>query len=148
MMQSKKTAKPENKAAAPTSPAMRQAASEQAPMPEMPVCERLQTHPDLLTAVQEKLPDREEQLRLADLFRMFGDPTRIQLLSALLVSEMCVCDLSQLLGVTVSAVSHQLRLLKTAGLVTYRREGKNVIYALADDHVRTILACGVDHIRE
>ena len=83
-----------------------------------------------------------------DLFRMFGDASRIRILAALQHSEMCVCDLAQLLGLTVSAVSHQLRLLKTAGLVGYRREGKNVIYALADDHVRTIMECGTEHILE
>jgi ArsR family transcriptional regulator len=115
---------------------------------EAPICEQLQAHPDIVEQVKGKMPDTGEQLRLADLFRMFGDPTRLQILSALLASDLCVCDLAQLLGLTVSAVSHQLRLLKTAGLVTYRRAGKNVIYALADDHVRTILACGMEHILE
>ena len=118
------------------------------PATEAPVCEQPETHPDIIAQVREKMPGDGEQLRLADLFRMFGDPTRVQILSALLASELCVCDLAQLLGLTVSAVSHQLRLLKTAGLVTYRRSGKNVIYALADDHVRTILACGMEHILE
>ena len=94
------------------------------------------------------MPDKETLEQIADLFKAFADPTRVQILSALLASELCVCDLAQLLGLTVSAVSHQLRLLKTAGLVTYRRAGKNVIYALADDHVRTILACGMEHILE
>ena len=72
----------------------------------------------------------------------------MKILYVLQKSEMCVCDLAEILGVTQSAVSHQLRLLKTAGLVGYRREGKNVIYALADDHVRTIMECGTEHILE
>ena len=92
--------------------------------------------------------DDEVLYDLAELFKVFGDSTRIRILFVLFHSEMCVCDLAQLLGLTVSAVSHQLRLLKTAGLVGYRREGKNVIYALADDHVRTIMECGTEHILE
>lgn len=115
---------------------------------ETPVCEQTQTHPDIVQAVREAMPDPEQQQELAELFRMFGDPTRIRILTSLQHSELCVCDLAQLLGVTVSAVSHQLRLLKAAGLVGYRREGKNVIYSLADDHVRIILECGTEHILE
>ena len=115
---------------------------------EVPTCEFLQVHPDIVDKVRASMPDVEQQMALADLFRMFGDTTRIQILSVLDVSEMCVCDIAQLLGLTVSAVSHQLRLLKTAGLVSYRREGKNVIYSLADDHVRTIMDSGMEHISE
>lgn len=113
-----------------------------------PVCEQTSPHPDIVQAVKDAMPDTEQQQTLAELFRMFGDATRIRILTALQHSELCVCDLAQLLGVTVSAVSHQLRLLKAAGLVGYRREGKNVIYALADDHVRIILECGTEHILE
>ena len=115
---------------------------------EVPTCEFLQVHPDIVDKVRASMPDVEQQMALADLFRMFGDTTRIQILSVLDVSEMCVCDIEHLLGLTVSAVSHQLRLLKTAGLVSYRREGKNVIYSLADDHVRTIMDSGMEHISE
>ncbi len=115
---------------------------------ESPVCEQTLPHPEVVACVRAQMPDPEQQQRLADLFRMFGDASRIRILAALQHSEMCVCDLAQLLGLTVSAVSHQLRLLKTAGLVGYRREGKNVIYALADDHVRTIMECGTEHILE
>lgn len=115
---------------------------------EAPTCELLQIHPEVTEKVRAAVPDVELQMALADLFRMFGDTTRIQILSVLDVSEMCVCDIAELLGLTVSAVSHQLRLLKTAGLVSYRREGKNVIYALADDHVRTIMDSGMEHILE
>lgn len=104
--------------------------------------------PAALTEIKAHLPVEAHVTRLADLFRMFGDPTRVRILSALAVSELCVCHLAELLGVTVSAVSHQLRLLKTAGLVTCRREGKSIIYALADDHVRIMLQNGMEHILE
>ena len=104
--------------------------------------------PTALTEIKAQLPVESHVTRLANLFRMFGDPTRVRILSALAVSELCVCHLAVLLGVTVSAVSHQLRLLKTAGLVTCRREGKSIIYALADDHVRTMLQNGMEHVLE
>ena len=121
----------------------------QAELPdEIPVCEQTTPHPDVVERVRAQMPDAEQQQDLAELFRMFGDASRIRILTALQHGELCVCDLAQLLGLTVSAVSHQLRLLKTAGLVGYRREGKNVIYALADDHVRIILECGTEHILE
>lgn len=116
--------------------------------PETPICEQTRPHLDLVSRVRAEMPAPEQQQLLAELFRMFGDATRIRILTALQHAELCVCDLSQLMGVTVSAVSHQLRLLKTAGLVTYRREGKNVLYSLADDHVRMILECGTEHILE
>lgn len=90
----------------------------------------------------------EEQMHLAELFRMFADTTRIGILSALSKSEMCVGDLAETVGLTVSAVSHQLRLLRAGRLVTCRREGKQMLYALADDHVRVMLKNGMDHIME
>ena len=79
---------------------------------------------------------------------MFGDSTRIKILYALLESEMCVCDIAQLLGLTQSAVSHQLRVLKANKLVRNRREGKTVFYSLDDDHVRSILEMGMEHLEE
>ena len=91
---------------------------------------------------------KEELYDLAELFRIFGDSTRIRILYVLFESEMCVCDIAQLLGMTQSAISHQLRLLKNARLVKARREGKTVFYALADDHVKTIIGQGLDHVRE
>ena len=92
---------------------------------------------------------QEEMLYdLADLVKVFGDSTRIRILYVLFESEMCVCDIATLLGMTQSAVSHQLRVLKNAKLVGYRREGKTVFYALADDHVRTILGQGMEHLCE
>ena len=94
------------------------------------------------------MPDDEVLYELADLFRVFGDSTRIKILYALFESELCVGDLAQLLDVSQSAVSHQLRVLKDSKLVRFRREGKTVFYALDDDHVRSILSMGIDHIEE
>ncbi len=111
-------------------------------------CDFLQAHPDVSRAVQAAALSDEEQARLAELFRMFGDPTRLRILGALQVSELCVCDIATLLGMTASAISHQLRLLKATGLVKGRREGKTIVYALADDHVRIMMQNGMDHVRE
>ncbi|NOZ59288.1 MAG: winged helix-turn-helix transcriptional regulator [Euryarchaeota archaeon] len=86
--------------------------------------------------------------RVADIFKILGDPTRVRILHALSLRELCVCDLSALLGMSQSAVSHQLRLLRSAGLVRYRREGKVVYYSLADEHIVKLLEMGVEHARE
>ena len=94
------------------------------------------------------MPDEEILYDLAELFKIFGDSTRIKILYVLFESEMCVCDIAQLLGMTQSAISHQLRSLKQSKLVKYRREGKTVSYSLADGHVRTILDQGMEHISE
>ena len=110
--------------------------------------EFLAVHEEVVKKVLETLPDEEELYDLAELFKVFGDSTRIRILHALFESELCVCDIAQLLGLTQTAVSHQLRILKQARLVKSRREGKMVYYALADDHVRTIFAQGLDHILE
>ena len=96
----------------------------------------------------QDIPDIEYLFELADLFKVFGDTTRIRILYALFESELCVCDIAQLLGMTQSAISHQLRVLKQARLVRSRREGKTVYYFLADDHVRTIIGQGMEHIEE
>jgi len=91
----------------------------------------------------------EQKLRdLADLFKLFGDATRVRILSALLQSEMCVCDLAELLGMSQSAISHQLRVLKQGKLVKNRREGKTVFYSLDDNHIGTIINQGMEHIME
>ena len=95
-----------------------------------------------------ELPEEELLYDLAELLKVFGDTTRIKILYVLFEAEMCVCDIAALLNMTVSAISHQLRVLKSARLVRQRREGKTVFYALADQHVRTILAQGMDHIME
>ena len=94
------------------------------------------------------MPDEEELYDLADLFKIFGDYTRIRILFVLFESEVCVCDLAQVLNMTQSAISHQLRILKQNKLVKSRREGKSVFYSLADDHVRTIVDQGREHIEE
>lgn len=105
-------------------------------------------HPMLVEDVHEALPQDEEMLRVSELFKVLGDGTRMRILFVLLMSEMCVCDLSETLGMSVSAVSHQLRILRQAHLVRYRRVGKTVFYALADDHVKALLSQGLDHVRE
>ena len=98
--------------------------------------------------INENLPDEDTLCDLCDLFRIFGDTTRIKILYVLFESEMCVNDIATVLGMTVSAISHQLRVLYQARLVRYRREGKTIFYSLSDDHVRTIIGQGLDHISE
>ncbi len=105
-------------------------------------------HPDVLKTVNEQMPAEEELYDLAGLFKVFGDSTRIRILFVLFEAEVCVCDLAQILGMTQSAISHQLKILKRSKLVTSRREGKSVFYSLADDHVRTIIGQGREHIEE
>ena len=92
--------------------------------------------------------NERELFDVAELYRVFGDTTRVMILYTLIDGEACVNDIASALGMSLSAVSHQLRVLKQAHLVTYRREGKSALYSLADDHVRTILAQGLDHVRE
>lgn len=111
-------------------------------------CEFIHVHDDIVRKVTAEMPGEEILYDLADLFRIFADSTRIKILYVLYESEMCVCDIAQLLGMTQSAISHQLRALKQSKLVKYRREGKTIFYSLADDHVVTILAQGMEHIRE
>ncbi len=96
----------------------------------------------------KKMLSDDEFFAVADLFKMFGDSTRLKILFVLASAELCVCDITKLVGITQSAVSHQLRVLKQARLIKYRREGKTVFYSLADDHVKTILAQGIEHIEE
>ena len=86
--------------------------------------------------------------QLADLFKVFGDPTRIRILSVLSEQELCVQDIADALSMTQSAISHQLRILKQSALVKFRREGKTIYYSLADDHVATIMAQGLEHVCE
>jgi ArsR family transcriptional regulator len=94
------------------------------------------------------MPPEETLYDLAELYKVFGDSTRMKILYVLFASEMCVCDIAALLGMTVSAISHQLRVLKNARLVRYRRDGKSVFYMLADDHVRSMIEQGMEHITE
>lgn len=101
-----------------------------------------------LDQVREALPDDEILYDLAELFKVFGDTTRVKILYALFESELCVNDIAQCLNMTPSAVSHQLRILKTSKLAKFRRDGKTVYYSLDDDHVRTMIALGLEHISE
>ena len=112
------------------------------------VCEEKHYHRDKQKHVNELLPNNEEMNELADLYKIFADATRIRILCALLDEELCVCDISDLLQMEQSAISHQLRVLKQAKLVNSRREGKAIFYSLADKHISEILAMGLDHIRE
>ena len=106
-------------------------------------CECEEIHEDLLKIVNETMPDEEELYDLADLFKVFADSTRIRILFVLFEAEVCVCDLAKVLNMT-----HQLRILKQNKLVKNRREGKSIFYSLADDHVRTIISMGREHILE
>ena len=111
-----------------------------------PACDYLCVHEDAVAKVLSELPDDEQLYDLAELYKVFGDSTRIKILYVLFAAELCVYDIAQLLGMTQSAVSHQLRILKNNKLVKFRREGKTVFYALDDDHVRSILRLGMEHL--
>ena len=111
-------------------------------------CESTEVHEELLLIVNETLPDETELYDLAELFKVFGDSTRIRILYVLFEAEVCVCDLAAALNMTQSAISHQLKILKQNRLIKSRREGKSIFYSLADDHVRTIIAQGQEHIEE
>ena len=111
-------------------------------------CDYMHVHEEIVAQVNETMPDEEILYDLAELFKIFGDSTRIKILYVLFEAEMCVCDIAQLLGMTQSAISHQLRSLKQSRLVKARREGKTVFYSLADSHVRTILDQGMEHVAE
>ena len=115
---------------------------------EAPCCDVKEVHEDKVRFVNENMPPEDKLYDLAELFKAFGDSTRIRILFALFEAEICVCDLAETLNMAQSAVSHQLRLLKQARLVSGRREGKQIIYYLADDHVRTIISMGLEHINE
>lgn len=115
---------------------------------ESPCCEAVQIHLDVVERVRRELPPDETLYDLAELFKLFGDSTRVKILYALLESELCVCDIAKLMEVTQSAVSHQLRVLKANKLVKFRKEGKVVYYSLADEHVSRILSQGMEHICE
>ena len=111
-------------------------------------CETVEVHEDLLRIVEQTMPEETELYDLAELFKVFGDSTRIRILFVLSSAEVCVCDLARVLNMTQSAISHQLRILKQNKLVKSRREGKSIFYSLADDHVRTIISMGREHILE
>ena len=115
---------------------------------EVECCDVTCVHNQIIEAVKEKMPAEELLNELADFYKVFGDATRIKILGVLLRSEMCVCDLAEMLGMTQSAISHQLRVLKQMKLVKNRREGKTVYYSLADGHIQNIISQGMEHIME
>ena len=115
---------------------------------ETECCDQEFVHSEALLVVKGHMPPEEELLDMAELFKVFGDTTRIKILYALFESELCVCDIAELLGMSQSAISHQLRVLKQSQLVKFRREGKTVFYSLADEHVQTILGQGLEHVEE
>lgn len=114
----------------------------------VPCCEKEFVHTNIIENINKNMPDIDILYDLADLYRVFGDSTRIRILYVLFESEVCVCDIAAALQMTVSAISHQLRILKSAGLVKYRKEGKVCYYSLADDHVKTIIRQGIEHVTE
>ena len=109
-------------------------------------CEEVHTH--IVNIASGTLPDEETAYGISDLFKVFGDPTRLKILFALEASPMCGCDLAEALGITKAAVSYQLKMLRSHDLVRCRKEGKNVIYRLSDEHVRAIIDCAIEHIKE
>lgn len=115
---------------------------------EIELCDFLAIHEDAVKQVRAALPDEDSIFELAELYKIFGDHTRIRILCVLWEHELCVCDIAKLLSMTDSAISHQLRVLKAARLIKFRREGKTVFYSLADDHVRTLINCALEHINE
>lgn len=105
-------------------------------------------HEDIVSKAKENMPKEEVLYDLAELFKVFGDSTRIKIIYSLFASEMCVCDIAALLNMNQSAISHQLRVLKQARLVKYRKEGKAVYYSLDDEHIKMIFDCGLSHLSE
>ena len=117
-------------------------------MHEVECCEIHEVHENLVHQIDDGMPDEAVIQNLADFYKVFGDVTRVKILCVLFQSELCVCDLAEVLGMTQSAVSHQLRVLKQAKLVKNRRDGKIVYYSLADAHIQSILNQGMEHIVE
>lgn len=115
---------------------------------EIDQCDFICVHENVVNQVLKVMPKDQQLMDLADFFKIFGDPTRVRILYVLSQSQMCVCDIANLLQMGQSAISHQLRVLKQMRLVKSRREGKTVFYSLADGHIETILAQGMEHICE
>lgn len=111
-------------------------------------CEAHEVHRELLNIVDAQMPDEDDLYDLAEVFKVFGDSTRIRILFVLSEAEVCVCDLAETLNMTQSAISHQLKILKQSKLVKSRRDGKSIFYSLADEHVREILEVGLEHVQE
>lgn len=111
-------------------------------------CDKLDTHPEHIRLAAGMMPADAQMQDAGELFKILGDQTRMRMICALLATELCVCDLSELLEMSQSAISHQLRILRQARLVRYRRDGKNAYYSLADRHIRAIVQLAVEHTRE
>ena len=114
----------------------------------IPECECEELHGEVIEKKRSSMPELGTLYDLADFFKIFGDSTRMSILFAIDGEPLCVCDIAELLGMTKSAVSHQLKILRQSDLITYRKSGKNVFYTLADDHVRDIIEKALEHIKE
>ncbi len=112
------------------------------------ICEVTKIHSDIVNELIARMPDEEVLYDIAELFKVFADSTRVRILYVLIESELCVCDISALLNMSQSAISHQLRVLKQSRLVKYRRSGKTIYYSLCDDHIKTMLDMGMEHVSE
>lgn len=115
---------------------------------DIEICKNTVIHQELVNEAKIKMPDESLVMNIAEFFKILGDPTRIKIINTLFYSEMCVCDLSAVMDMNQSAISHQLKILKHANLVKYRKEGKSVYYSLSDDHVIRIFDQGMIHIKE
>ena len=111
-------------------------------------CDVREVHPEIVEKINKRMPHEDTLYDIAELFKVFGDSTRIRILYVLMEAELCVCDIADILGMTQSAISHQLRILKANRLVKSKRSGKSIFYSLADEHVRSILGQGQEHIEE
>lgn len=112
------------------------------------LCEENCIHTELLAKSKQNIPDDDTLITLSDLFKVLGDMTRVKILSALLKNELCVCDLSEIIGMGQSAVSHQLRVLRASKILKFRRDGKSIFYSIDDDHIRQLFEIALSHIRE
>ena len=115
---------------------------------ELPSCTCEEIHADIILEKRKSMPNEASVYELADFFKVLGDSTRMNILFALDGEPICVCDIAELLGMTKSAVSHQLKILRQASLIKYKKVGKNVFYSLADEHVKDIIEKALEHIKE
>ena len=115
---------------------------------DIPVCHESKVHDEVVERIRAEMPDSALLYELSDFFKIFGDSTRVSILFVIDKGEICVCDIAEILGMTKSAVSHQLKILRQAKLISYRKSGKNVYYSLADDHVKDIIEKALEHIKE
>lgn len=117
-------------------------------MSQADICQTKHVHSETVSSVQSRMETDERLFQLAELFKALGDSTRARILHALSFSELCVCDLAEILGMSSSSVSHQLRVLRGQRIVKYRKDGKNVFYSLSDQHILDLLDLGLEHVNE